>query len=344
MALAAGSSRGHDLYVSPGGSIQAALDRAQPGTTIHLAPGTYRETLHTVRDGTAAAPITIRGPESAVLTGTGRVVSVDNSHYRFVGFTVDGEPALSGVTFPASLGAARAFKDGVQTEVAGSKLVYVGSDDAVRGVHDVVLRRMLLRRSGGECVRIRNDAYDVTVTESTIEWCGLQGTGDDVSGYRYHNGEGVYIGTSPRSSGQPLAGRDTTSHVLISGNTIETYGAECVDVKELAHDNTIVGNLCADDDEPARFSGSLVELRAYANSVERNTFVSSRGYGVRIASDDPARYPVRDNDVRGNTFSRIAADPVLASGGLLPGEVCGNGYRGPAAPAGLLAEVVAPCH
>jgi hypothetical protein len=89
-----------DLHVSPAGSdsaagtpasplrtIQSALDKARPGTTIHLAPGTYHERLVTRRAGTAAAPITIKGPETgkdskgryrAVLLGTSRIVSVDH--------------------------------------------------------------------------------------------------------------------------------------------------------------------------------------------------------------------------------------------------------------------------
>ena len=83
------------LYVSPDGrdtadgaspttplaTIQAALEKATPGTTINLAPGVYHEQPTTVRDGAPGAPITIKGPETgtdragryqAVLYGTGR--------------------------------------------------------------------------------------------------------------------------------------------------------------------------------------------------------------------------------------------------------------------------------
>src|SRR5690349_13363389 len=85
MTVVAGPARaaGTTYFVSPTGAdtnsgttatvpfktIQKALNLAQPGTTINLAPGTYTEALATKVDGTAAAPITIKGPE------TGKAVS-----------------------------------------------------------------------------------------------------------------------------------------------------------------------------------------------------------------------------------------------------------------------------
>jgi hypothetical protein len=72
VALAPGAS----LYVSPTGNdgndgfgpgdasalrtIQAAVDRAQPGDTVLVRGGTYRETVVFPRSGTAAKPITVR--------------------------------------------------------------------------------------------------------------------------------------------------------------------------------------------------------------------------------------------------------------------------------------------
>ena len=73
----------------------------QPGTTINLAAGTYREAVATKTAGTATAPITIKGPETgkdvngrykAVLYGLGgRVFSINHSYYTLSGFTIDGQ-------------------------------------------------------------------------------------------------------------------------------------------------------------------------------------------------------------------------------------------------------------
>jgi parallel beta-helix repeat protein len=71
-------------------TIQAAVDAADPGDTVLVPAGTYRETVAVTEPG-----ITIRGPRGAVLDGAGlglafgiRVRSLDGS--RLDGFTLDG--------------------------------------------------------------------------------------------------------------------------------------------------------------------------------------------------------------------------------------------------------------
>ena len=62
---------------SPGApfrTIQAAADVAQPGDTILLQAGTYRETVTPARSGTALQPITIRAAMPADGLGSGAVV------------------------------------------------------------------------------------------------------------------------------------------------------------------------------------------------------------------------------------------------------------------------------
>ncbi|MGN6150512.1 MAG: right-handed parallel beta-helix repeat-containing protein [Lysobacteraceae bacterium] len=62
---------------SPGApfrTIQAAADVAQPGDTIIVQAGTYRETVTPARSGTALQPITIRAASSTDRLGSGAVV------------------------------------------------------------------------------------------------------------------------------------------------------------------------------------------------------------------------------------------------------------------------------
>src|SRR5438105_2643567 len=91
-------------------------------------------TIAVVAVGAPGAPITIKGPETgtdragryrATLYGTGRVVSIDHSYYTLDGFTIDGQEALAGTTFPTNISAMDAFKDGVAGKVADGRLVYV---------------------------------------------------------------------------------------------------------------------------------------------------------------------------------------------------------------------------
>src|SRR4051794_19396451 len=123
---------------APFRTIQKALDLAQPGTTITLAPGRYVEAVVTKVAGIASAPITVKGPETgkalsgrdqAVLVSpAGRAFSINHSYYTLDGFTIDGQPNIPRGDHPAAvaLSGIRPFKDSVSTRAVNSKLVYVG--------------------------------------------------------------------------------------------------------------------------------------------------------------------------------------------------------------------------
>jgi hypothetical protein len=313
-------------------TIQSALDDAKPGTQINLAPGTYRERLTTRADGTSDHPIVIKGPESgrdpadrrlATVVDASRVVNIDHSHYVLEGFTVDGQPDLSGTDIPTSLDDIAAFKRRVEDRVADSKLIYLGSADTSRDVTGVTIRDMFLTGAGGECVRLRNNAHDNTIVDSVIEYCGMYGKSVGDSDSEFHNGEGIYIGTSPGSSDQPMADDDTGSGNVITGNLIRTFGTECLDVKENAHDNMFEDNTCSDNAESTKDGGSLVELRGHDNVVRGNRLSHSLGYGVKIRSDGPD-YDKGGNVVEDNRISDTAGTPIFIKSDAEQGHICGN--------------------
>ena len=332
------------LYVDPRGSdtddgtaaaplatIQAALDKATPGTVINLAPGVYRETLATVRDGAPGAPITIKGPESgkdragryrAVVYGTGRVVSVNHSYYTFDGFTIDGQEKLAGTAYPTDLAAVTAFKNRVQPQVADGRLIYIGAADDTRDLTGITIHNMFLNGAGGECVRLRNNAHDNAITDSVIQYCGMFGKGDDDERAKYHNGEGVYIGTSPNSDSQPMHANDGSSRNLVARNTIRTFGSECFNVKENAHDNVLEDNVCSDNTESAEFDGSNIELRGHSNVVRNNEISDSAGVNIKIRSDSK-KFDRGGNVVENNRISGGAAVFMLDSA-VPQGRMCGN--------------------
>ena len=69
-AVRSAPAPGTDIVVNPG-QLQAALDSAQPGDRILLAPGTYSENITIRNGGQAGAPITITRAtaDTPVLTG-----------------------------------------------------------------------------------------------------------------------------------------------------------------------------------------------------------------------------------------------------------------------------------
>jgi hypothetical protein len=336
-----------DIYVSASGSdtssgttsgtplktLQTALNRAAPGSIIHLAPGTYPGNVFTKVNGTALAPITIEGTDTGlnlakrgktIVTGISRVLSINNSFYHLSGFTIDGEPALTSTVFPGALAAVKPFKDSIQSKVADSSLIFIGASDAARGIAGVVIADMALEHAGGDCVRIANGAHNNIVEQSTIAWCGMMA--NPAPGvFAYHNGEGIYVGTSPKSTDRAMHADDNSGDNLIANNVINTYGSECLDVKENSHDNTFRNNTCGYNDEPLAYQGSNIEIRGYHNTLTGNTIVGSMGYGLKLASDS-ATYPQGGNVVSGNKFSGDTGNPVVNRQTTAQGQFCGNSF------------------
>ncbi|MBL8158848.1 DUF1565 domain-containing protein [Candidatus Saccharibacteria bacterium] len=343
------------LYVSPTGldtnsgtsaaepfkTVQRALDVATPGTTINLAEGNYTELLITKTAGTAAEPITIQGPETgkditgrfkAVVTSPGaHAIDINHSYYTLKGFTVEGQKNIAHTEYPATPAEARSFKDEVQGRAVNSKAVYIGASSDSRDITGVRIDDMYIHGSGGECVRLRNNAFNNTISNSTIEWCGMYGGGNDVDQYKYHNAEGVYVGTSRKSTSQPMYENDSSSGNVISNTTIRTFGSECFNVKENAHSNVMTGSVCMYNDEPsASFAGSNIEFRGHNNRVENTIIEGSRGYNVKLRSDT-ADDDLGGNSVKNSSFKDWTGSAINSTqNSATMGEFCGNTFSGTA--------------
>ena len=349
-AIAATPSTATNLYVNPvkgsdtaTGSataplltFQAALNRVEPGTVVHLEAGTYDQNVVTKVAGVASDRIVVEGPSTgtATLFGTGHVLAVKNSYYIFEGFSIDGQRAVENrepvSSWPTSISSMASFKSSISSIVQNDRLIYIDSGSNTSGVKDTVIDHMTLTGAGGECVRIRNNATGNTVENSVIRYCGMAGVAQ--SGvFTYHNGEGVYIGTSPRSTGLAGAQDDASAHNIVKNDTISTYGSECVDVKENANHNTLSNSECSQNTEPLADAGSNVELRGYANTIESNSISPSAGYGIKISSDI-AKEDLGRNRIISNTFADLAAGALDDRSVAPSGQTCGNVVSGGTSP------------
>ena len=339
---------------TPFKTIQKALDLAQPGTTITLAAGTYKEAVTTKVAGTAGAPITIKGPETgkaavgrfrAVLVSpAGRAFSINHSYYTLDGFTVDGQPNIPHSEYDTvtSLSGVRAKKDALQGRAVNSKLVYVGAATTSADIVGTTISNMFLSGSGGECVRFRNRAANSLIVDSVIQWCGMLSSDNDVDGYKYHNAEGVYVGTSLVSTDQPMAANDTSNNIVVKDSTINTFGSECFEVKENAHHNRLENSDCGFNDEPLSFKGSNIELRGDHNLVLNSRVGPSRSWNVKLWSDAPA-YDRGGNSLQKNSFSG-AAGPAISNRQAANGTVfCGNTVATSPAAEGLTVDPTQAC-
>ena len=78
---------------SPLETVTEGLSRAQPGETVRLQPGEYTEAIFTVRDGDPDNPITIKGPEDAIIRPppeTYSAVTIRHHHTHLRGMTING--------------------------------------------------------------------------------------------------------------------------------------------------------------------------------------------------------------------------------------------------------------
>ena len=260
--------------------------------------------------------------------GTGRVVNIDHSWITLDGFTIDGQEQLATTPFPTDLKTIDAFKQSVQDRVEDGRLVYVASNDDARDLTGITINNMFLSGAGGECVRLRNNAHDNAITNSVIQYCGLYGKTDpDVDRAEFHNGEGVYIGTSPKSDEMPMAGTDGSARNVVAHNVIRTFGSECFNVKESAHDNVFEDNICSGNAESIDFEGSNVELRGYANVVRGNQISDSAGYTIKIQTD-AKKYDKGGNVVENNRLTGAAAEIFKIKSNARQGSFCGNTVSG----------------
>src|SRR5690606_14196888 len=86
---------------------QDALNVAQPGDMVTIAPGTYTESLQTVRNGSPAAPIHLRAREdrgTTLVTFPGRVLRVNHTHLIVERLVFDGQYALADTVSVTSAG------------------------------------------------------------------------------------------------------------------------------------------------------------------------------------------------------------------------------------------------
>src|SRR6266508_4441988 len=234
-----------DYYVSPAGSdanagtdaakpfktVQQALDLAQPGARITLAPGVYAQDIRSVRDGSASARITLAGPADAVIQGggAGRIIEINHDNLALEGFTVDG---LWG-----DPNSAAGYRD---------KLLYVLGKQSRDGVSGLRVMSMTFRNAGGECIRLHyfgqhnpesggfdsrgsgnifraNESYGNTGAGLRLGGDEASaGIGNDVYGNSIHDNQvgGIKFQRQPQGQVCGNAMSNTTG-----GDTVGTYGA-----------------------------------------------------------------------------------------------------------------------
>lgn len=222
--------------------LESALEDAQPGDVIGLAPGRYTGEFVMTVDGEPDVPITLCGTSDSVLDGGGitggYVVHLDGTaHWVLQGFAV--ENGQKGVMADATAGS--------------------------------VIRDLTVSDIGDEAIHLRAGSTDNQVLRNTISNTGLR---------KPKFGEGIYIGTAESnwcdiSDCEP----DASDRNLIEGNTISNTTSESVDIKEGTTDGILRGN--SFDGAAMVEADSWVDVKGNGWLIEGNTGTESPADGFQ---------------------------------------------------------------
>jgi len=320
-------ARGTGAATAPFRTINRALAAAGPGETVVLRPGTYDEHVVTVRPG-----VTITGPRDAVLRGaptSGRVLEVRHDDTTLHGFTIDGAVCAELVE--------DCFRD---------KGIYVQSTVPHDGVSGTRILGMRVANLGGECIRLKYLATRNLVADNEIGPCGIHDFAIPNPG-QGQNGEGVYIGTAPEQLDRnPTPEPDASDANEVRGNTIDTRGAECVDIKEGARGNVVEHNTCTGQ-QPRNGGSGAMDARGPANAFRHNVIQHNAAAGVRIGGDRPG--DAVGTHVEHNVITDNAGGGIKVQDPGPHGRICGNLVRDNAggaavgAHAATIGDPTAPC-
>lgn len=335
-----GSDADEGTMNEPLASIQFAINRAQPGETIHVFDGEYGENLETVRSGKPDDPITITGSPEAVIRPPESVERVrdlfriQHDHFHLVGLSFDGLHVSGDATSIGDYGA--------------NSIVFcqppLESDAYLK---DIKIKPARVGHAQRSMIGMKRSKY---VEVGEFEVTGMAGAHYVLTGEENrHAGELVYIGTPPTDYGKPnyyeWTDIDQTSniHVHHVDNSAGHPHSELVNTKLGTHD--VLVEYCTDgggsqNTEP--YPPSSIHFQSYNATVRWCRILGGEGHGVHINSgaegyldkvNDPpisretagTGHSVYGNEFRGlgtSTMSFSHADPEKQE------ILCGNEIEG----------------
>lgn len=237
------------VRVSTSAGLTKALAAARPGTVIQLAAGTYTNGFELTASGTAAAPIWVCGPRTAVVQSgspsSGIAMRLGTaSHVRLTGFTVTN--ALQGV------------------------MVKYGQDVAITDLH--------VHDTGNEGIHLYATTTDSYVVGNLVERTGI---------VNRPYGEGIYIGTSGRRWAEVTGGApDRSDRNTVALNTIVDPAAEGIEAKEGTSSGSILYNTVVGH-SPTSIANAWIMVTGNGWTVTGNSGEDAvkHGYAAFVSSD-----------------------------------------------------------
>jgi|GEM_PF-1591904 len=313
--------RKHD----PLATITEGLRRAQPGDTIYVQPGEYREAVRTIRSGEPGKPITVTGPKTAVLRPPSftNLLRISHSHVHLTGLTLNGLIDPDTPDDPESYGP--------------TLLLSTPLPSTDKYVTDVKLMPKAIGNCIQNMIKVTRSAH---VEIGAFEIIGVGGADFTVGEAADHNGEVVYVGTTEGVSEQEWytwETKDETNNVHVHhiDNSAGHPHGDFVAFEPETHDCLL--EYCTDRNAGHATDGSwnpAVVLAGYDSTV-RYCDIAATSWpilfdGVRT-EDQPRNNNVYFNRLHDYEAQAVGFQSAEKSNPGRQGVICGNDVDGPTA-------------
>jgi nitrous oxidase accessory protein NosD len=286
LAATAGPVSAHQakVVVRPGESIQAAIDAAEPGQTITVLAGTYRENVAITKDG-----ITLRGRGARLVPPASPEPNVCSE---------PGQPATIGICVLGQVNfeTGEVLRPVEDVTISGFKLRgFPDSGILALGAKDATFRNN---------VALDNDEYGITAFVST----GTRMLFNRASGAEE---AGFYIGDSPQADARLVGNIATDSRFGILWRNAEGGLA----VHNLVHGNCVGIMVLSGIPELPGLAG---RLSMHANVIRANNRPCEESEeGPALSGVGIAIVGAHDNRVTGNRITgNVPSDETEFSGGV----------------------------
>lgn len=342
------------IYVSPDGddsnpgteeepfqTILRALDTVQPGETVYLLPGEYRQRIVTINPAEPDNPITLTGSKDAVVRPTEQIdkdfyypVKIQHSHYRITGFTINGLHTPDAPKDPKSY---------------TQRLIQIAPDpETSEYLENVVFAPHGIGNTRRALVSVVHTKDSEFGPFKMIGPAGVQYLYGDV---KSHIGEILYIGQPLQvyedgAQGYHWDTYDQTRnlHIHHIDNSEGYHHAEMVDCKDGTRNITI--EYCTDAGGSANndpFSPQSIHVRGHDCTIRWNHLANGNGNGVEVYKPGEEKlFPefgftqevvdkiATDNEIYGNEIYDFGGKAIALDDETKDAQrhICGNDIRG----------------
>jgi hypothetical protein len=312
------------LYVSPSGSdsndgskdqpfrsISAASQHATPGTTVHVAPGTYAGGFDTTTSGTATNPITYVStvPGGAIIRGGGAtsggeavVWRLSGSYCKIQGFNINGDSSPQVRSLIYVTGGHNIIADNTVQNLLTNQAQFQAQNASGGGAitltdyyqgsaawgNQIISNKILNTGPAGATSNtvhaIYNDSQSSIIANNVIDRAasvGIHSWGDDANARIENNTVlNCKIGILNGGSGATASGMITSNNIVANNQYgISEQGA--TDISNIYTNNLTWNN--------ANYDYSLQNGLTPSGSVHANPlFVNAAAHDYRLQADSPA--------------------------------------------------------